>query len=114
MFNASTISEIDAAFTGLARERTDALFVAPDPFFNVRRVQLALLSVRHAVPAAYGTREFVEVGGLMSYGTSPIDARRQIGAYIGRKIHRSVSTYAMGVPLDHPTRAGAVRGLTAD
>ena len=78
VFNASTISEIDAAFTGLARERTDALFVAPDAFFNVRRVHLALLSVRHAVPAAYATREFVEFGGLMSYGTSLIDARPPI------------------------------------
>ena len=110
VFNASTISEIDAAFTGLARERTDALFVAPDPFFNVRRVHLALLSVRHAVPAAYGTREFVEVGGLMSYGTSPIDARRQIGAYIGRILDGAKPA---DLPVVQPTRFELVINMSA-
>ena len=67
-FNASTSPEIDAAFAALVRERPDALFVGGDGFFNSRRVQLANLTVRHALPAAFSQREIVEAGGLMSYG----------------------------------------------
>src|SRR6516164_5743962 len=84
VLKASTIGEIDTAFATLARERADALFVTPDSFFNSRRVQLAILTARHTFPAAFGQRDFVEVGGLMSYGTNLADARRQIGAYTGR------------------------------
>ena len=82
--NASTSREIDAAFAALARERSDALFVAGDSFFNSRRVQLANLTVRHALPAAFSQRETVEAGGLMSYGSDILDAYRQIGVYTGR------------------------------
>jgi putative ABC transport system substrate-binding protein len=82
--NASTIDEVDAAFTTFAREQSDALFVGPDPFFLARRVQLALLAARHGVPATYTLREFVEAGGLMSYGGNITDAYRQVGAYVGR------------------------------
>jgi putative tryptophan/tyrosine transport system substrate-binding protein len=64
--NAATISEIDAAFAALARERPDALFVAPDAFFNSRRVQITTLAARDRIAATYVSREFVEVGGLMS------------------------------------------------
>ena len=84
VLKANTVSEIDMAFTTLARERADALFVVPDAFFNSRRVQLAILAARHMFPAAFGQRDFVEVGGLMSYGTNLADARRQIGVYTGR------------------------------
>jgi putative ABC transport system substrate-binding protein len=70
LFNASTIREIDAAFATLVRERANALFVSPDSFFNRRRVQLAILAARHAVPAGYGVRDYAEAGGLMSYGTN--------------------------------------------
>ena len=82
--NASTIAEIDAAFATLVRERLDAIFVVPDSFFNSRRVQLANLAARFALPSAFGQREYCEVGGLMSYGTNLADARRQIGSYAGR------------------------------
>ena len=82
-FNASTSPEIDAAFATLVRERPDALFVAGDGFFNSRRVQLANLTVRHALPAAFSQREIVEAGGLVSYGSDPLDIYRQIGVYIG-------------------------------
>jgi putative ABC transport system substrate-binding protein len=83
VLNASTISEIDAAFATLVREHADALFVAGDEFFNSRRVQLATLAARDRVPANYVLREHVEAGGLMSYGTSLLDMFRQAGVYTG-------------------------------
>jgi putative ABC transport system substrate-binding protein len=82
--NASTIQEIDTAFEAFGRERVDALFVGPDAFFNRRRVQLAIMATRYAIPAAYGVRDYTEAGGLMSYGTSLADSRRQVGGYVGR------------------------------
>ena len=81
--NASTSREIDAAFATLARERPDALFVGPDAFFSSRRVQLANLAARDRIPAAYGNRDFVEAGGLMSYGINFADTFRQVGVYTG-------------------------------
>jgi ABC-type uncharacterized transport system substrate-binding protein len=83
ILNASTVSEIDAAFATLARERLDILLVAGDAFLISRRVQLATLTARDKIPAAYPVREPVEVGGLMSYGTDLADAVRQIGVYTG-------------------------------
>jgi putative ABC transport system substrate-binding protein len=82
--NANTIREIDAVFASLVRERPDALFVRTSPVFTNRRVQFALLAAHHSIPATYATREMVEVGGLMSYGTSLRDAWRQVGLYTGR------------------------------
>jgi putative ABC transport system substrate-binding protein len=83
ILNASTVSEIDAAFATLARERLDILLVAGDAFLINRRVQLATLTARDKIPAAYPVREPVEAGGLMSYGTDIADAFRQIGVYTG-------------------------------
>jgi putative tryptophan/tyrosine transport system substrate-binding protein len=84
VFNASTIREIDETFAALENERPDALFVGIGPFLLDRRVQLAQLAARHAIPAIYQDREHVEVGGLMSYGTSIGDAYRHLGVYAGR------------------------------
>jgi putative tryptophan/tyrosine transport system substrate-binding protein len=84
VLNASNSREINAAFATFVRERPDALFVANDGFFTSRRVQLANLASRHAVPAIFHSREITEVGGLMSYGTNIVDAYRQVGAYTGR------------------------------
>ena len=81
--NASTIGEIDAAFATLARERPDALFVAGDAFFVSQREQLAALTARHQIPAAYSVREVVAAGGLMSYGGDLTDMFHQIGVYTG-------------------------------
>jgi putative ABC transport system substrate-binding protein len=81
---ARTIGEIDAAFATFARQRPDALFLGTDPFFTGRRVQLANLAARHAIPMASATREITDVGGLMSYGANIPDAWRQVGAYAGR------------------------------
>src|SRR5262249_40833524 len=83
IFNAATIGEIDAAFAALVRERLDALLVAGDAFLISRRVQLATLTASNSIPAAYGTRDPVEAGGLMSYGTDIADGFRQIGVYTG-------------------------------
>ena len=84
IFNASTNREIDEAFAALMRERPDALFVAPDPLFFSRRVQLSNLAARHALPATFPVRDNAEAGGLMSYGTNVSDAYRQVGVHVGR------------------------------
>jgi len=84
IFRASTSAEIQAAFERLVRERPDALFVGGDPFFLVRRVQLATLAALHRLPASFSNRDHVEAGGLMSYGTNINDAFRQAGIYVGR------------------------------
>ena len=81
---ASTSEEIEAAFATLLRDRADALFVAGDGFFVSRRVQLATLTARHAIPAIYSVREYVEAGGLMSYGADDLERFRQAGIYTGQ------------------------------
>jgi putative ABC transport system substrate-binding protein len=84
VLKASTSREINAAFATLVNERADALFVGGDAFFTSRRVQIAALTARHAVPAVFSGREYVEAGGLMSYGANITDAWRQVGVYAGR------------------------------
>ena len=84
VLSVGTSREIDAAFAGFERERPDALFVGSGPFFTDRRVQLALQAMLHRIPASYAYREFVEAGGLISYGASLRDAFRQLGDYTGR------------------------------
>jgi putative ABC transport system substrate-binding protein len=81
---ASTIGEINAAFAVLARDRPDALFVAPDGFLNSRGVQLAILAARERIPSSYTNRETVAAGGLMSYGTDLAEVFREVGVYAGR------------------------------
>jgi putative ABC transport system substrate-binding protein len=82
--NAATERELDQAFSVLAKEHTGALTIAGDPFFATRSQQLAELAVRYSLPAINPTREFPDAGGLMSYGTSVIDAYRQAGTYVAR------------------------------
>jgi putative ABC transport system substrate-binding protein len=82
--NVTTAQEIDNAYATFARDPPDAVFVGPDPFLNSRRVQLSSLAMRHGIPAIYSTREFAEVGGLMSYGSDITEAYRQVGMYAGR------------------------------
>ena len=84
VLNASSSRDIDKAFEALARDRPDAVFVSLDTSFADRRVQLVHLASRHAIPATYALRDFVEAGGLISYGTNFVDAYRQAGAYTGR------------------------------
>ena len=81
--NASTPAEIDTAFAAFARERASALFIAPDGFFGSRGAQFAALAARDRLPTSCVSREMVEAGLLMSYGTSLDDMFRQIGIYTG-------------------------------
>ena len=83
VLNATTIGEIDAAFGVLARERSDALFVAADPFLTSRRVQITTSAALDRIPASYGLRLFAAAGGLMSYGADIEDSFRQAGVYTG-------------------------------
>jgi ABC-type uncharacterized transport system substrate-binding protein len=81
---AATDREIDAAFVSLVQERTGALLVGNDLFFNSRIEQLVALAARYAIPTMYAQREFVVAGGLITYGTSLIEQYRQVGLYTGR------------------------------
>ena len=81
---ARSSGEINTAFATFVHARPDALFVSGGFLFSSRQVQLVHLATRHGVPAAYGDREYVEVGGLMSYGTNLMESLRQVGIYAGR------------------------------
>jgi putative ABC transport system substrate-binding protein len=84
ILRASTSREIEAAFADLVRDQAEALFIAADPFFASQRVQFATLATRHGIPAAHTSREEVQAGGLMSYGTDTLDMWRQVGVYSGQ------------------------------
>jgi len=110
VLNASTSREIDAAFATLVKEQPDALFVGVSPFLLSRRVQLAQLAARHAIPAIYQDREHAEVGGLMSYGASIGDAYRNLGAYAGLVLKGAkpadlpiVQSSKLELVINHPT-----------
>ena len=83
LLNASTESEIDAAFTTTVEQRNGALIIGTDPFLLGQRDQLVRLAARHMVPTIYFLREFVEAGGLMSYGPNIANGYRQAGVYTG-------------------------------
>src|SRR5262245_12349594 len=82
--HANSEGDIDTAFATIAEKRADTIMVTPDPFFLSRRERIVALAARHAVPAIYEWREFVEAGGLMSYGPSHTEMYRLIGVYTGR------------------------------
>jgi putative ABC transport system substrate-binding protein len=110
LLKASTSREIEAAFTSFVGERPDALFVGISTFFTARRVQLAQLAARHAVPAIYPDRLHAEVGGLISYGASLTDAYRQVGIYTGRILKGAkpadvpvVQSSKFELVINHPT-----------
>jgi len=84
VLHASTEREIDSAFATFAQLQAGGLVIGPDAFFTSRAEELAALALRHRVPAIYQFREFVEAGGLMSYGTDLTDGNRLTGVYTGR------------------------------
>ena len=84
VLNASSPNEIDAAFAKLRQQRAGALFIGADPFFGSRRQQIVALAAREAIPAMYSNREFIEEGGLMSYGNDTEDAYRRAGLHVAR------------------------------
>jgi putative tryptophan/tyrosine transport system substrate-binding protein len=84
VLNASTRSEIEAAFATLVRDRADALYIAGDVFFTSRRVQFVTLAASYRIPASYASREAVEAGGLMGYDTDRAGMYRQVGTYTGQ------------------------------
>jgi putative ABC transport system substrate-binding protein len=84
MLHASSEQEIDTAFMTLVQVRAGALVIGTDALFNSRSEQLAVLTLRHEVPAIYQFREFVLSGGLASFGTTVVDTYRRLGVYTGR------------------------------
>jgi putative tryptophan/tyrosine transport system substrate-binding protein len=104
----ATGREIDSAFESLEREKVDVLFVSGGAFFTARRTQLAILAARYALPATYSQRLFVEVGGLMSYGTDILDAFRQVGVYTARVLK---GTKPADLPVSQPTKFELVINL---
>jgi putative tryptophan/tyrosine transport system substrate-binding protein len=84
VLDASTQNEIDAAFAGLVRHKVDALLINTDPFLLGQREQIVQLAARTNVPAMYFLSDFVDAGGLMSYGPKVANSYRQAGIYVGR------------------------------
>ena len=84
VLNASTAAEIEQAFSVLGQRPPDALMLAADPFFQVRRDQLVALAAQRAIPTMYEWREFVDAGGLISYAPRRTDMMHQMGVYAGR------------------------------
>jgi len=80
----SSEGEFDGAFTSIVGRGAKALLVGSGPFLTTNRERVVALAVRHAIPAIYALREFVEVGGLISYGASIVEAYRQVSIYAGR------------------------------
>jgi putative ABC transport system substrate-binding protein len=76
-------NEIDMAFATLVQAGADGFIVTADPLFTSRRDQIVALAARHAIPTVYEWREFVDVGGLISYGPSFADQYRRVGVYTG-------------------------------
>jgi putative ABC transport system substrate-binding protein len=106
--SASPEQDLDAAFAAIAQSRVEALVVGADPFFNSQRVRIVTLAARHAIPAIYQQREFVDVGGMASYGTSITSAYRDVGIYTGRILN---GEKAGNLPIMQPTRFETVVNL---
>ena len=101
LLNASTPSEIDVAFATMRERRARALYVGADPFFASRRQQIVALAARDAIPAMYVNREYVEEGGLISYGNDRADGYRRAGVYVGRILNGAKPT---DLPVDQATK----------
>jgi putative ABC transport system substrate-binding protein len=87
VFATSNNRDIDAAFIEIAHQQIGAVLHMPDAFFTSRRVQLVTLATRFGIPAIFSIQEYVEVGGLMSYGENIADQWRRVGVYVGRVLN---------------------------
>ena len=110
VLNASTASEIQAAFATMRQRRVSALFVGADPFFSSRRQQIVALAARGAIPDMYTNREFVEEGGLISYGNDTADSYRRAGVYVGRILNGASPA---DLPVDQATKFELVVNVKA-
>ena len=110
VLNASTPSEIDAAFATMRQRRVGALFVGADPFLSSRRQQIVALAARDAIPTMYTNREFVEEGGLISYGNSTEDGYIRAGVYAGRILNGAKPA---DLPVDQATKFELVVNVKA-
>jgi len=107
VFTASNVMEIETAFSSL-RERTGALLVSADPYFDGERDRLVSLAARYSVPTVYQWREFATIGGLMSYGTSIHDAYQQAETYVAKILNGDKPA---DLPVLQPTRIELVINL---
>jgi putative tryptophan/tyrosine transport system substrate-binding protein len=110
VLQAATAHDIDAAFARLVELQADALVVAPDALFATQTHQLVALATRHAIPTLYWRREFAQAGGLMSYGSSLVDAMRVVGVYAGRVLKGEKPG---DLPVQQPTRFELVINVKA-
>jgi putative ABC transport system substrate-binding protein len=101
-------SAIDAAFATVIQAGAGALFVGTGPFYNSQRQKLVALAARHALPASYHLRDFVEAGGLMSYSANEADANRRLGVYVGRILKGEKPS---DLPVELPTKYELVLNL---
>jgi len=96
---AATAAEIDASFAAIARARSEALIIAADPFFDMRREQIATLAIKARLPTISSNRELPEAGGFMSYGQDLADQYRRAAAYVD-KILKGVKP--SDLPIERP------------
>jgi putative ABC transport system substrate-binding protein len=103
--------EIEIAFSKMAREKAEGLIVARDPIFNQQGRQIAELAAKYRLPTIAGIREFVEAGGLMSYGASIVDQYRRAAIYVDKILKGAKPG---DLPVEQPTKFELViNGKTA-